>query len=162
MRAFIIFLLTTIIFLVLKSTLMPTLPLPDLPLIITFYIASRRPSVEGVILCFIIGYFDDALSGGIMGMTSFSLLFVYAATYVLARKVDFSNNLSKAVGGGAASLLKGILTFIVWSNITPGVSFFMHVVPVVIVTAVFTPLIFSLFTRFRVLRKVSDSAGELF
>ena len=59
MKEFLIFLPLTILYLALKSALFPNVPAPDIPLIIIFYMASRKASIEGVLLAFVLGYVED-------------------------------------------------------------------------------------------------------
>jgi hypothetical protein len=55
MRDFLIFLPISLFFLALRSTLFKGFPLPDIPLLIVFYVAYTRPSLEGVVLSFVLG-----------------------------------------------------------------------------------------------------------
>src|SRR3989304_4815710 len=73
MREFLVFLPLTIAYFALKSTLFAGFPLPDIPLIIVFYMAYRKAAVAGVLSAFAFGYLDDAFSGGIIGTSSFAL-----------------------------------------------------------------------------------------
>lgn len=147
MKEFLFFLPVTIVYLAVKSTLLPNIPLPDLPLLIVFYLAYRKPSVEGVFFAFALGYLDDAFNGGIIGTTSFSLVFIYVAIHLLAKRVQFITPAFKAGGAGAASLAKGIVTYQILKSAGYAVSFLGLVVLESLVTAALAPGIISLFTR---------------
>ncbi len=113
MKDSLIFLAISIIYLTFKSTILPTVPTPDIPLIIVFFMAYNGASIKGVVLSFIIGYLDDTLNGSIIGTTSFTLVFIYAATHVLSQRMHFANVSTKVFGCAAASLIKGLLSFII-------------------------------------------------
>lgn len=161
MKNFLIFLAITIIYLSFKSTILPSVPTPDIPLIIVFFMAYNSASTKGVVLSFIIGYLDDVLNGSIIGTTSFTLVFIYAATHLLAKRMHFSNLSSKVIGCGVASLLKGTLSYIIWRSVSQEVSFFAHVIPTAIITALFAPFIISIFERYPSLSGADASEGGI-
>lgn len=147
MRELIIFLPLTFLYLILKSTLFSSLPVPDLPLLIVFYMAYRRPSIEGVALAFLLGYIDDAFSGGVIGSTSFSLIFIYAATRLSAGKVQFSTPFVRAGGAGIAEFIKGLIMYAVLRLTGLNVHFSGWIFLDSVITAVFAPAIITLFSR---------------
>lgn len=162
MKESLIFLVISIIYLTFKSTIMPTVPIPDIPLIIVFFMAYNNASIKGVILSFIIGYLDDALNGSIMGTTSFTLVFIYAATYVLSQRMHFANISTKVIGCALAALIKGLLSFIIWRSVNQEVSFFTQVLPTIFITALFAPFIISLFEKYPTLRGIDKAEGGIF
>lgn len=111
MKESLLFLPVTIVYLAVKSTLFPAFPMPDLPLIIVFYLAYRKASFEGVLLGFVLGYVEDAFSAGIIGSTSFSLIAVFIAVNLLSRKVQFSTPAMRGGGIVAASAIKGVIIY---------------------------------------------------
>lgn len=149
MSDFIIFLPLTFLYLILKSTLFSSLPVPDLPLLIVFYMAYRKPSIEGAALAFILGYIDDAFSGGVIGSTSFCLIFIYAATRLSAGKVQFSTPFVRAGGAGIAEFVKGVLMYAVLRLTGLNVHFSGWVFLDSVITAAFAPAIITLFTRLK-------------
>ncbi len=161
MKDFLIFLAITILYLSFTSTILPSVPTPDIPLIIVFFMAYNSASARGVVLSFIIGYLDDALNGSIMGTTSFTLVFIYAAGYLLSQRMHFSNLSSKVIGCGVASLLKGTLSYIIWRSVNQDVSFFSHVIPTMIITALFAPFIILIFERYPSLSGVGTAEGGI-
>ena len=90
MKEFLLFLPLTIIYLALKSTLFASFPLPDIPLIMVFYLASRKASVEGALFAFVLGYLDDAFSGSVIGASSFALVLIYLGTHLMSMLVEFT------------------------------------------------------------------------
>ncbi|MBI5235203.1 MAG: rod shape-determining protein MreD [Deltaproteobacteria bacterium] len=147
MKEFIIFLPLAALYLAFKSTLFASVPMPDLPLIIVFYSAYRKTSIEGVILAFILGYMDDVMSGGIIGASSFSLIIVYMAVRLIALKVHFSTVATRAGGAASAALLKGVLIGMVLRSAGIHVSFLGNVLLITAATGVFAPAFITLFTR---------------
>ncbi len=161
MKESLVFLVISIIYLTFKSTILPNVPAPDIPLIIVFFMAYNNASIRGVILSFIIGYLDDVLHGSIIGTTSFTLVFIYATGHVLSSRMHFSNITSKSIGCGAAALIKGLFSFIIWRSVNHEVSFFVHVMPTVLITALFAPFIISIFERYPMLRGGNISQGGI-
>lgn len=155
MKEFLIFLPLTILYLAVKSTIFPNFPLPDLPLLIVFYMAFKKPSVEGALLGFVLGYLDDAFNGGIVGTTSFSLVFIFLVMHFLAKKVQFSTPAFRAGGVAAAALLKGILTYSVLRYANVNVYFFTHVILQALVTGILAPGIITLLSRITALGRQS-------
>ncbi len=147
MKEFIIFLPLAALYLAFKSTLFANVPVPDLPLIIVFYSAYRKTSIEGVILVFILGYMDDVMSGGVIGASSFSLIIVYMAVRLIASKVHFSTAQARAGGAAGAALLKGILIGMVLRSAGIHASFIGNVLLITVTTGVFAPAFITLFTR---------------
>ncbi len=147
MKEFLIFLPLTILYLALKSALFPNIPAPDIPLIIIFYMALLRASVEGVLLAFIIGYVEDTLNGWIIGSTSFSLVFIFLAVHLLAKRVHFSTPTMK--GGGAAlfTLFKGLTLYIIIRLVNYDVPFPGSIIFQAILTGVFAPPVMLLLSR---------------
>lgn len=147
MKEFLIFLPLTIVYLGFKSTLFANIPVPDLPLIIAFFMAYRKLSIEGVLLAFVLGYIDDAFGGGIMGSTSFSLIFIFLSVHLLSKIVHFSTPAIRAGGAGAAALVKGILTYYILRFANLEVHFLPHVLLQAVMTGIFAPAIITLLMR---------------
>jgi rod shape-determining protein MreD len=161
MKDSLIFLVISIIYLTFKSTILPNVPTPDIPLIIVFFMSYNGASVKGVVLSFIIGYLDDALNGSIIGTTSFTLVFIYAAGHMLSQRMHFANISTKALGCGLAALIKGLLSFIIWKSVSHEVSFITQVLPTIFITALFAPFIISIFERYPALRGADTLEGSI-
>ncbi|HBG45507.1 MAG TPA: rod shape-determining protein MreD [Deltaproteobacteria bacterium] len=147
MKEFILFLPLTIAYLALKSTLFPGIPLPDVPLIIVFYMAYRKASAEGAISAFALGYLDDAFSGGIIGTSSFALIVIFLAVRYLAWIVQFTTPAIRAAGVFAAALMKGALTYYALKVTDVDVYFFSGVVLAAMVTAFLAPAVIALLQK---------------
>ncbi len=161
MKDFFIFLAISVLYLSFKSTILPTVPAPDIPLIIVFFMAYSSASTRGVVLSFIVGYLDDVLNGSIIGTTSFTLVFIYASGHLLSKRMHFSNVSSKALGLGIASFIKGMLSYIIWRSVSHEVSFFSHVIPTMIITALFAPFIISIFEKYPTLSGADTTEGGI-
>jgi len=147
MKDFLLFLPLTIVYLVLKSTIFPSVPIPDVPLLIVFYLAYTRPSVEGALLGFAIGYIEDAFTAGIFGSTSFSLVVIFVLVHLLSRKVHFSTPMMRAGAAAALTLLKGALIYTILSFTDFDVPFIGRFVFQAVITGAFAPAIITLFAR---------------
>ena len=143
MKEFLLFLPLTIIYLALKSTLFAAFPLPDIPLIMVFYLASRKASVEGALFAFVLGYLDDAFSGGVIGASSFALILIFIATHLMSMLVEFTTPTAKAGGAAAAALIKGAAVYYVLRYSNVDTYFLTHVVLQALVTGFFAPPVIS-------------------
>lgn len=134
-------------YLALKSTILASVPLPDLPLLMVFFAASRRPSVEGVAFAFVLGYVEDVLEGGIIGSSSFALIAVFLVVHLLSMRVHFSTAATRAGGAAMAVLIKGLLIYIVISTVGLKVHIFVDVILQAVVTGVFAHAIITVMAR---------------
>lgn len=147
MKEILLFLPIAVVYLAVKTTIFPSFPLPDIPLLMVFYLAYTRPSTAVVLFAFALGFIDDAFSGGIIGATSFALVVIFIAVYLFSRFVQFTTPSLKAGGGLATAILKGLLTFSVLKFSSLSVHFFSHVLLQGFVTAVFAPLVIAVFSK---------------
>jgi rod shape-determining protein MreD len=161
MKDFLVFVPLTVAFLSVKSTLMPTVPVFDLPLIVAFYLAYTRPSLHGVVLCFVLGYLDNVFNSSVIGASSSALALVYGLTHLAAKRVHFTSAVSRAAGCMAAALVKGTLIYFVWRGINPDLHYVSGVVPVAVATAIFAPIIISLIEKNRVMGSAGRAEGGL-
>ncbi|GMR04483.1 MAG: hypothetical protein BMS9Abin23_0381 [Thermodesulfobacteriota bacterium] len=147
MKDFLIYLLISTAYLVVKSTLFSTVPLPDITIIVAFYVAYTRPSIQGVILCFVIGYIEDVLGGGMLGSASFSLVSVFIAVYLLSRKMHFTTPAIRAGTAAALALLKGVILYLLISSVNENIYFSFRIFVEAVITGAFAPAVINLFDR---------------
>ena len=160
MKDFFGFTLLVIIYLAFRTTVMTSVPMPDLPVVIAFFLSYKRPNLVGLILVFFLGYTSDVLMGSVIGITSFTLVIVYAANHLVAARFHYGNHLLRAVGCGVATLVSGTLAFLILSFINEDVRFFINVVPQAVVTALFAPFIITLFERGAHIRRPRSQRPE--
>jgi len=162
MREFLVFLPLSVLYLAFKSVLAPGAPLPDLPLIIVFYMAFAMGSFEGALMGFILGYIDDVFNGALIGSSSFALVFVFLCVHLLSRKVHFYTALTRASGALGASIIKGALVFTVLRLTGLNARFFSNVILQSISTGVFAPAVIVGLSRLSALvspRSFKDDTG---
>ena len=123
--------------------------LPDFILIMVFYLGFHRISVEGVITSFSLGLIADTFSSGVVGTTSFGLVFVFAVTHLFSNKMDFNSMPIKIGGAFIMTLLKANLVYLILRILLfhRDVSFYAFAVPAAIITAAVSPLVFNLLDR---------------
>jgi rod shape-determining protein MreD len=143
MKESILFLPIVAMYLAVQSALFPNLPLPDVPLVMVVYMAVKRPSIEGALLGFAIGYMDDSFNGGIIGSSSFSLVLVFVATMLISKRVQLSTTLSKALAGGGLTVVKAVATYAVMKASGLEYAGVARTAGEVFLTGIFTPLIFT-------------------
>ncbi|MFZ3071926.1 MAG: rod shape-determining protein MreD [Thermodesulfobacteriota bacterium] len=146
MRNFFIFLPITVIYLSLRTTLLPHLPLPDITLLAVFYAVTRRAAISGAFLAFTLGYVEDVFLGSIIGSASFGLVAAFMAAHLLERWVDFSSSLVRALTSLALSLIKGLSVYLILrsNGFEAGI---LPVFAIAATTAVVTGFAFSLFMK---------------
>ena len=144
MKNIIIYLPFTIVYLSLKSAILPTAPLPDITLLITFYIAYEKGGTSGVIISFLLGYVEDVFNGGIIGISSFSLVFIFAIVSMLKHKIEVTSVRVKIISTLMLSIVKTLITIIIlhFKGIE---SSFLQFLPLIIITAAAASKFFSLF-----------------
>ena len=91
------FAVAALIALLLQTTIFPSVPglpiVPDLVVVLATYLGLRRHGVGGVAGTFFLGYALDTFSGTAVGLHAFSLVAVYLAVYVIARRLWVGNGL---------------------------------------------------------------------
>jgi len=97
----------------LQTTLFHVLPLhlrlsPDVLLVIVVFLGLHRHTVGGALAAFLLGYVQDAVSGGAVGLNAFGMVVVYALVYLTCRRLWVDNVLSKVVLVFLASWVKAV------------------------------------------------------
>ena len=150
MKTFFIYLILASIFLIIKTTilhiLLPSVLIPDVILIMVFYLGFRRNSIEGVITVFALGYLSDVFSGGIIGVSSFTLVFIFVATSIFAKALILNNVVTKIGGVFVMSILKGILTYIALKFLNEKIPFYI-ILPTAVSTGIISLFIIFLLER---------------
>ena len=128
MKKFFLYLAFALLFLIIKNTLLhavfPRLLIPDVILIMVFYLGFYRISVEGALTAFALGYLSDVFSGGIIGISSFTLVLTFIITSMLSKIVSLNSMLIKSGGAVFASILNGIMTYIFLRFLNDGIPFY--------------------------------------
>jgi len=158
MRDYIALFLIAIAYLVVESTIMTTLPLPDVLLILVFYTAIKRPSTTGVLVCFALGYLEDIFLGGVLGSTSFAFMAVFLSVYLLSKKVHFTTPAVSALTALALAALKISLIYTIMRTISGELGLSAFTVAQIVLTAVFAPFVLNLLERLETI--VSPHAFE--
>lgn len=153
MKGFLIYLILGTSFLTLNAAILHVISpygiLPDFILIMVFYLGFHRRSIEGVITSFFLGLIADTFSSGVVGTTSFGLVFIFAVTRLLSKKMDFNSMPIKIGGAFIMTLLKANLVYLVLRILlfNRDVSFYAFAVPAAIITAIISPVVFNLLDR---------------
>lgn len=147
MKEYLFLLPIAFFYLILKSTLFPNFPLPDIPLLIVFYLAYRRANVEGVVFSFILGYIEDAFTGGVVGSTSFSLIAIFIAVHLFGKKVHFSTPAMRAGGAALFVLLKGVITYYILRSASLEVRFLFVIIIQAALTGLLAPAVFAFLSK---------------
>jgi rod shape-determining protein MreD len=97
----------------LQTTLIHALPTrfqiaPDILLAVCVFLGLHRHSVGGVIGAFLLGYVQDAVGGGAVGLNAFGMVVVYVLVYLTCRRLWVDNVISKVVLVFLASWVKTV------------------------------------------------------
>jgi rod shape-determining protein MreD len=157
MKNYLIFLPVTLIYLSLKSTLASSLPIPEITVMITLFIAYEKTSLQGLILVFILGYIDDVFTGSVIGSSSFALVLIYVVVGLMSRKVELSTVTTRAGVAAALTLLKMITVWIIIRATGLPVPFMAQIIFTVIVTGLFAPVIIAAFMW---LKRLAGSSAQ--
>jgi len=98
-------------------------------------------------LAFAAGYLEDAFIGGIYGLTSSSLVFVFLASYLLSKKVQFITPQIKAGASFVLALLRWALVYTVLTAVEYDVPFLSRIVLDSALTGVMAPAVIPLLER---------------
>lgn len=150
MKNFIVYLVLALLFLVIENTLIilffPSLLIPDVILIMVFYLGFSSRSTLGALTAFSLGYLTDVFSAGVLGASSFTLVVVFVITSMLARLLNLNSMLIKIGGTIFMSILKGILTYFVFRFLNRDIPFYI-IFPAAISTGIISPFIFTLLKK---------------
>lgn len=150
MKNFIVYLVFALLFLVIENTLLhlffPSLLIPDVILIMVFYLGFNNRSTLGVLTAFSLGYLTDVFSAGLIGVSSFTLVVVFTITFMLARLLSLNSMLIKIGGTIFMSILKGILTYLIFRFLNQNIPFYI-IFPAAISTGITSPFIFALLKK---------------
>lgn len=150
MKIFTIYLVLASLFLIIESTILsilfPSLLIPDVILIMVFYLGFGNASLEGVLTTFVLGYLTDVFSGGIIGLSSFTLLLVFIITTKLSKIITLNSMLIKVGGTIFISIIKGILTYISLRFLNQEIPFYI-IFPIAVSTGIVSPFVFALINK---------------
>ena len=116
-------LLIGILFLILQTTLLSSIPIhrirPDLLLIFTLYLAFLSPPIFGGILAFLMGTLMDLFSGNALGFYTFSRPLVFFAAQFFKERFYLEGFSSQFLFAFVSAILEGILIFILMNTLQP-------------------------------------------
>lgn len=97
----------------LQTTLIHALPsrfqiAPDILLAVCVFLGLHRHTVGGVVGAFLLGYLQDAVGGGAVGLNAFAMVVVYVIVYLTCRSLWVDNVISKVVLVFLASWVKTV------------------------------------------------------
>jgi len=140
MRDLLLFIPLVIVYLAFKSTLFSGVPLPELTLLVVFYAAYTRDGAEGAVLAFILGYIEDAFTGGVIGSSSFAMVCVFLVVHVTSRRMHLAAGPGVKAGGAAAlSVVKGVLVYLVLDHAVLGLRPAGDIILQAVITGIFAP-----------------------
>ncbi|MBI5970045.1 MAG: rod shape-determining protein MreD [Deltaproteobacteria bacterium] len=147
MKELLAFLPITIAYLAFRSTVSANVPAPDVVLLIVFFMAVRGASLEGLLAAFVLGYIEDAFTGGVLGSSSFALIIVHITVHLASKKAHFSTPGIRAGGALFFSLLKSLLIFAAIRSSGVRAELFWGIAATAITTGVFAPAAMNLLAR---------------
>lgn len=147
----------TLIILAIKSTLFAGVPFPDILLIIVFYFAYSRRTMEGTLFAFLMGYIEDSFSGTLMGSTSFTLIITFILVYLFSTRVHFTSPQARFIFGSSLELLKLLLLFVLVRLTGHEAELSFWIIPQALVTGLFTPFTITIIENYIARKSLGES-----
>ena len=126
---------------------------PDLILIVAVYCGIHSKKNNGILLATLIGFFQDCLSGGLLGVNSLSKGLAGLFFYSLKDKIIVEGTLAISFFIFVASLVDGMIYFVAMISLLGGQIkggfFFSSLILFGIYNAVVAPFLFHLFAKGR-------------
>lgn len=126
---------------------LPPLPLTLNPtLVIVVYAGQFYLPITGLIMSFLLGYFLDLASGGLLGLNSFSMVSLCYLSYLLGSRIVIQNRLSQSLVVFSFYLLYGGIVYSLFRffNIdVTGYSYLKVILRDGAATAILSPVIIS-------------------
>lgn len=121
MRTGAVLALFAILGLVLQTTLQQLVDIgtnvPDLLLVLCVYLGLREHSVGGAVGAFLLGYAEDAVSGGAAGVNAFGMSLAFLLVYLTSRRLWVDNLVSRMVVVFLASVVKTVAVVLLLTSL---------------------------------------------
>lgn len=163
MRSIALFTLIALLAVVLQTSVLPVMRVgretPDLLLIICVYLGLHQHTMFGALGAFLLGYLQDAFSGGVIGLNAFGMCLVFTVVYLTSRRLWVDNAISKIVVVFLASMVKtaAILGLVavfmsveLWRPILSSLLFDATL------AAILSPAVFAILSRTQLLAQVQE------
>jgi len=155
MRTLLVTSLLAALGLLLQTTILHSLrfdpAVPDLLLVLCVHLGLRRHTAGAAAGAFVLGYLEDSVSGGAIGLNAFGMCVVFLLVYLTSRRLWVDNILSRVVVVFLASVVKtaGVLVLAALFESLEGNwgSMARHVLLQAFLTAVVAPPILTLLHR---------------
>ena len=147
MKELLAFIPISIVYLAIRSTVLANIPVPDVPLIMVFFMACKNASLEGLLLAFVLGYLEDAFTGGVIGSSSFALIIVYITAHLASKKAHFSTPGIRVGGAIFFSFLKSLLIYTVLRATSVKAEIYWGLAAGAVATGVFAPAVMNMLAR---------------
>lgn len=164
MRAIALFSLIALLAVVLQTTVLPIARVgretPDLLLIICVYLGLHQHSIFGAVGAFLLGYLQDAFSGGVVGLNAFGMCLVFTVVYLTSRRLWVDNALSRVVVVFLASVIKTtailglVAVFMSVDNLWRTILSYLLIDAAL--AAIISPAVFAILSRTQLLAQVEE------
>lgn len=164
MRAIALFTLIALLAVVLQTTVLPLVRIdratPDVLLIICVYLGLHQHTGFGAVGAFLLGYLQDAFSGGALGLNAFGMCLVFTIVYITSRRLWVDNVISKIVLVFLASVVKttAILALVAVFMSVEGLwrTILSYLLIDAALAAVLSPAVFAVLSRTQLLAQVVE------
>ena len=163
MRSIALFTLIALLAVVLQTSVLPAMRVgretPDLLLIICVYLGLHQHSIFGAIGAFLLGYMQDAFSGGMIGLNAFGMCLVFTVVYLTSRRLWVDNALSKIVVVFLASMVKtaailGLVALFISEDLWRTIMRYLLIDAAL--AAMLSPAVFAILSRTQLLAQVEE------
>ncbi len=163
MRSIALFTLIALFAVVLQTSVLPVVRIgretPDLLLIICVYLGLHQHTIPGAVGAFLLGYLQDAFSGGVIGLNAFGMCLVFTVVYLTSRRLWVDNALSKVVVVFLASMVKTtaiVALVVVFMSVELWRPILSSLLVDAALAAIISPAVFAVLSRTQLLAQVEE------
>jgi len=162
-RSIALFTLIALFAVVLQTSVLPVVRIgretPDLLLIICVYLGLHQHTIPGAVGAFLLGYLQDAFSGGVIGLNAFGMCLVFTVVYLTSRRLWVDNALSKVVVVFLASMVKTtaiVALVVVFMSVELWRPILSSLLVDAALAAIISPAVFAVLSRTQLLAQVEE------
>lgn len=106
---------------------LPALPVrPNLVLVIVIYAGQFYAPIPGLLISFVLGYFLDLMSGGLLGFNAFSMVSICYLAFTFSRRIAIQNLFPQLLTIFTFYMVYGLITFLLFRFFNFDVTNYSH------------------------------------
>lgn len=150
--------------LILGQASLPAMPVnPNFALIIVTYVGQFYSPITGLIISFILGYYQDIVTGTLMGLNSFSTVSICYLSYLLGKRIVMQRVFAQVLTVFVFSIIYSIIVYSLirfFSIDLSGLAYIIKATGEGVATAIISPFIIGAIKRMERLLKFKNERNE--